>query len=186
METNEKRIGKIESFFDWIWDFTVFKGVTCILAVILTFAGICIELRDSVSTLFTYPAEEFEYLSTEAQKVIVDNSIDMDQISSNDFETSVTYKKKIGQTEWSRCEIKLTREVTVDATVTKDENGTLSMDVTYDNKIIHISNKIVAMLFIIGLLFIISCVISAIFTAILFLIVCILKNIEKVVLKRRS
>ena len=186
METNEKRIGKVESFFNWIYDVVVFKAVTYVIAGILTIVticAVCVIEKESVRDIWTYPTEEFQYLSTEVQKVIVDNSIDMTQITDNSIETSITYNKKAEDAEWSTCEIEVTRHKTVNATVIKDDNGKLTMDVTYNSKFDHFGIAFFVTMLGISLSYIVFIFISAILVAIIYSIVWIMKIIEKVVLK---
>ena len=183
---DKKRIGRIEIFFNWIWDFAVFKMFTCVLAALLTIATICavsVLEKAFVSDMWTYPTEEFQYLSTEVQKVIVDNSIDMTQITDNSIETSITYNKKAEDAEWSTCEIEVTRHKTVNATVIKDDNGKLTMDVTYNSKFDHFGIAFFVTMLGIGLSYTVFIFISAILVAIIYSIVWIMKIIEKVVLK---
>ena len=185
MSKDENRIGNIESFYYWICDFDVFKGLTMLLAVILTVVCTCIE-SSSISELYKYPAEEYKYLTEEIQKVVVGNNVDMNRISTYKFEISETYIRKAGETDWSICKIDLTRDATVHATITKTDDGTLSMDISHVDKEEHIFTAISITVIATVVIFVVAFLFSAVFVGILFFIIWILKSIEKEVLKRRN
>ena len=136
MKNNENKTGKITNFYNRLQrkedkinsSFTI---VAIILAIVIFIIFVVLEVE-----FFKYPKMEYQYLETQVKKVIVDERyIDMEQISDKTLYTSITYNFTTIEEEWDSCKIRISKSENdsyVDASITKRDDGTLNMDVTYE------------------------------------------------------
>lgn len=137
MKNNENKTGRITNFYnrlqrkeDKINSSLNIVAILLTIAVYFTFVVLEVEL-------FKYDETKYQYLETQVKKVIVDNRyIDMEQISDKKLYSTIMYNfEETLEEEWVSCQIKLYKVKDgscVEASITKRDDGTLNMDVTYD------------------------------------------------------
>ena len=137
MKNNENKTGKITNFYNRLQRKedkinSSLNIVAILLTIVIYFTFVVLEVE-----LFKYPEAEYQYLETQIEKVIVDNSyIDMEQLSDKTLYTAITYNYPTLNEEWDSCQITISKSKNdsyVNASVTKRDNGTLNMDVTYES-----------------------------------------------------
>lgn len=191
MKNNENKTGRITNFYnrlqrkeDKINSGTSIAAIILAIAVFITFAVF-------EGELFKYPETEYQYLETQVEKVIVDNRyIDMEQLPDKTLYTSITYNFPAPDEEWESCQIRISKSKNdsyVDASITKSDDGTLNMDVTYEfsNRVEYYGGIIMGSIVAIIIIDFACAIILRICFAIFLFIIRILKDIEKS-LKRRK
>lgn len=147
------------------------------------FLGIIL-FMDGSSDLFYYPENDYEYLETVVSKVVVDNSINLNLLDERtDIDYTVSYNKKIEETEWSSCDIELKKAdsvAMVNATIKKNTDSTLRIIIKErDSKFDIIVLSIFVLLIDILISVVVAMIISAIIYACLLIsiyIICIIKE----------
>ena len=139
---NENQTGKIKNFYYHTIGYhsgkNYFSRIVLPIAILITLILSCwfVDLSGGIE-VFKYPQTTYDYLETEIKKVIVnDTYIDMEQISDNSISSSITYLKDEGTDNWNLCKVKLSKseDVFVEGMITKNENGTLDMEVSHEGK----------------------------------------------------
>ena len=185
---NEKQIYRIENFYDRITTphrgRIIVKKIVLPIAILVTIIlSYCFIVEVGGIEEFKYPQTTYDYLENELKKVIVNNNcIDMKQISDKSLFSSITYLTDAGNDDWHLCEIKLSKTTSeyVEGKITKNESGTLDMQVSHLSKTEYYFVNILAHIVVI-IFTIVFCYMSL--GALFYIIVFILMLIEWIIFK---
>lgn len=182
-------VGKVGRFYekivDW-FDSESQKTVFVIVSIIL--ASIIIISIFSMNGDYEYSEQEYIQLENKLETILVDDKcIDMSKISDKNIHYSETYTKYKEQEEWTYCEITVNNlNAKVTATITKNEDNTLDLNISYPVKGEYMCEAIFNTIVAIFAVSVINLLVLYISLIIFILIIWIIKSIEKAILNRKK